>query len=160
MDSSSGLFRSFCFPDPDSNVVNWKESVAALVRTPDQISIDLYVMDENVGNWTKLYRVGISKWEGIEIVQCMSTGEFVMMFRNNLPPDFGFIFIDPETGATISMGELEAIAPVWSQSYSHVQSLICPKGMVEIGMSDKEKLMLSKRLEWLSEDFESVLRGE
>lgn len=141
--------------------LNWKDSVAALVQSPGEHPnhlVDMYVLDENDDNWTKIYTIEHA-FEGLRILQCLTTGEIVLEtwkggdFSKRVP-----YFCYPETRDHACYNVwFDYLDPLWGESYSHVESLVCVEGMEIIG-KDKNKKNKSKNwTELLSKDFESVL---
>ncbi|KAK1377100.1 hypothetical protein POM88_033293 [Heracleum sosnowskyi] len=163
---STGLHQFFRIPEPDQAfVVNWKDSVAALVHSKDRLVIDFYLMAEDVDKWTKLYSMGVAAHDDliVSIPQCMATGEIVMhSYRSLVLGDFNTSLINFETGSVTVSTEIEESSPIWHRSYSHVESLISSKGMVnmeieQVGESGEKNHVFKNSSGWLPKDFESVL---
>ncbi|KAK1367971.1 hypothetical protein POM88_034063 [Heracleum sosnowskyi] len=147
--------------------VNLRDSVAALIHSPGECPnemVDLYVLDENTAKWTKMYSIGPFAFEGLWIPQCFSTGEIVLeTWTGNKNPASSLVtyFCDPKTNLVVPNTEIEALGPLWYESFSHVESLVRIKGMVQIGKEHKDRKKtnskIKNRTEFLSKEFDSVL---
>ncbi|KAL8101639.1 hypothetical protein AgCh_033508 [Apium graveolens] len=143
--------------------LNWKDSVAALVQSPGKYPnhlVDMYVLDKNNDNWTKVYTIEHA-FEGLRILQCLTTGEIVLETwkGNNIAKRTPY-FCYPETrDHAYYNGWFDYLDPLWGESYIHIESLICVKGMETTG-KEKSKKNRSSRKNWtvsLSKDFGSGL---
>lgn len=64
------------------NPLKWKDSLALLIQSPGESpnsTVDMYVLDDNTENWTKIYTIGKHQFEGLRIPQCLAIGEIVLM---------------------------------------------------------------------------------
>ncbi|KAK1367972.1 hypothetical protein POM88_034064 [Heracleum sosnowskyi] len=173
IDPYTGLFKRVLYPKHIKNQstlvhpLNFRDSVAALIQSPGEHPnemVDLYVRDENTASWTKMYSFGPLGFERMRIPQCFSTGEIVIeaWTGNNIhaSPDQVTYIYDPEHSIVLRFKEIDTLNPFWYESYSHVESLVCVKGMVQIGKERRDKKTNPKMKDWtefLSKDFESVL---
>lgn len=151
IDPCTGLYMKVMYPQHVKNKstrvhpANLRDSVAALVQSPGEYPnqmIDLYVLDENTAKWTKMYSIGPLAFEQLQIPQCFSTGEIVLeTWRGNINHASNLVpyFCDPKTNLVLRNNEIEALDPFWKESYSHVESLVCVKGMVQIGKEHNDK---------------------
>ena len=141
------------------NPLKWKDSVATVVLFPDgdpDQMVDLYVLlDEDTSKWTKMYSLVppslISDLEGTWVPQCFSTGEIVFELSTqdpNIVQNLDHCICDPETGRVFRNNEIEALIPFWHESYSHVESLVCVEGMIQIGKEHKDKKSSPKMKNW------------
>ncbi|KAL1815162.1 putative F-box protein At4g38870 isoform X1 [Daucus carota subsp. sativus] len=178
IDPVTGLYKKLMYPSHLEkkgrgwvNPLKWKDSVAVVVLfpggDPNQM-VDLYVLlDEDTSNWTKMYSLVppslISDFEGTRVPQCFSTGEIVFTMwtqHSDIVQILDHCICDPETGRVFRNNEIKALNPIWHESYSHVESLVCVKGMIQIGKEHKVKKSSPKMKNWtefLSKEFESVL---
>lgn len=179
IDPCTGLFKKIEHPKHVRNTgtrvnpVNLRDSVAALIQSPGEYPnhmIDLYLLDENTAKWTKMYSIGPlvfhQAFERMRIPQCFSTGEIVLEMWtwdnefDQYVKDLVRFFCDPKTNLVLRNNQIEASHPYWYESYSHVESLVCVKGMVQIGKEHRDKKTNPKMKNWtefLSKEFESVL---
>ncbi|KAL1815192.1 hypothetical protein ACET3Z_017766 [Daucus carota] len=177
IDPVTGRYKSVMYPSHLQNKgrvwvnpVKWKDSVAFGVLfpagSPNQM-FDLYVLaDEDTSKWTKMYSIVppscISDLKGTRIAQCFSTGEIVFEISTqdpNIVQNVDYCICDPETSRVFRNNEIEALIPFWHESCSHVESLVCVKGMIQIGKEHKDKNISSKMdwTEFLLKEFESAL---
>ncbi|KAL8134038.1 putative F-box protein At1g53370 [Apium graveolens] len=173
IDPLTGLFK-VAYPEHIKNrstlvyPVNLKDSVAALIQSPGKHPnqmVDLYVRDENTARWTKMYSIGPLGFEGMRIPQCFSTGEIVLeTWTGNIniydSSDRVTYICDPKNSSVLLYNEIDTLRPFWFMSYSHVESLVCVKGMVQIGKERRDKKTnpnMKNWIEFLSRDFESAL---
>ncbi|KAL1815976.1 hypothetical protein ACET3Z_018550 [Daucus carota] len=172
IDPCTGSYMKVLYPQHIKNMstrvhpVNLRGSVAALIHSPGEHPnqmVDLHVLDESTAKWTKLYTIGPLIFENLQIPQCFSTGELVLeSWRGgiNCVSDLLSNFCDPKTNLVLPNKEIEVLHPFWGDSYSHVESLVCVKGMVQIGKEHNDKKTKSKTRNWtefLSKEFESAL---
>lgn len=152
IDPSTGLYKKVRCPqlvrESESvsvDLVNWKDLVAALVTYPGEHQkqmVDLYVLDENTENWTKMYSIGPFGFKGMRTPQCFCTGEIVIETWSGgcvLTSSVLSNFCDPKTSHLSYNHEVQVLYPCWYESYSHVESLLCVKGMVQIEKEHKDK---------------------
>lgn len=152
IDPCTGLYKKVRYPNfvknlrTSVNPLKWKDSLALLIQSPGENPnsiVDMYVLDESTENWTKMYTIGEHQFDGLRIPQCLSTGEIVfetwkgdILHANNRTP----YFWNPETSDNfIKKRGLATTDPLWYESYSHMESLVCVKGMEIIGKEDKNK---------------------
>ncbi|XP_017230044.1 uncharacterized protein LOC108204891 isoform X1 [Daucus carota subsp. sativus] len=174
IDPFTGLFKKILYPEHIKNghtlvhPVNLRDSVAALIQSPGELpnqTFDLYVRDEDTAKWTKMYSIGPFDFERMRIPpQCFSTGEIVLetWTGENIHDsiDRTTHICDPKNNIVFRNNEIDALQPFWFLSYSHVESLVCVKGMVQIGKERRDKKTnpkMKKWIEFLSKDFESAL---
>ncbi|XP_074362210.1 uncharacterized protein LOC141702420 [Apium graveolens] len=153
IDPCTGLFKKVLLPEHVKNqntmvqVVNLRNSVVALIHSPGEYPnqmIDLYELDDHTANWTRMYSIGPLMLETQPLVyenllapQCLNTGEIVIeTWRGtiyNYYSDMVYNFCDPNTSRVFRNNEIEELTPHWREAYMHVDSLVCLKGMVQIG---------------------------
>lgn len=140
--------------------VNYKDSVAALVLFPGQCPnsmVDLYVLDENSSDWTKIYTIGPFSFKNMSIPQCFSTGELVVntWVKDGMDDwDQNSYYCDPKTNCVFPACGFDSSIPLWSQSYSYVESLQLT------GNGDENKKVQHRKKTWtmsLPDDFKAVL---
>lgn len=149
IDPCSGLYKKVEYPEHVKNECTWvhpvkfKESVAVLIQSPGEYAnrmVDLYVLDEKAAIWTKIHAIGPLPFDGLRVPQCFNTGEIVIeTWEGDLPDDRVPFFCDPETGEILYNNAMDALLPLWYESYSHVESLVAVKGMELILKEDKKK---------------------
>lgn len=152
IDPSTGLYKRVTCPldfteseSVEVGFVNWKDFVAALVIYPGEYQnnmIDLYVLNENTEKWTKMYSIGPFGFKGMRTPQCFCTGEIVIETWSGgsvLSSAVLSNFCDPKTSHLSYNHEVQVLYPCWYESYSHVESLVCVKGMVQIETEHKDK---------------------
>ncbi|KAK1370998.1 hypothetical protein POM88_037090 [Heracleum sosnowskyi] len=176
VDPRTGLFRKVLFPEHVQNentlvhVVNLRNSVVALIHSPGEYPnqmIDLYELDDNTAKWTRMYRIGPLVLETQPLVyktlrlpQCLITGEIVLEAWSGQirASDMVYYFCDTNTSRVFRNSEIEELVPHWHESYSHVESLVCLKGMVQIGKEHIRKKTDPKNWsEYLPQDLEAAL---
>ncbi|KAK1367961.1 hypothetical protein POM88_034053 [Heracleum sosnowskyi] len=177
IDPRTGLYKKVMYPCHVENTstrvdpVKWKDSVAVLIHSPSEYPnpmVDLYVLlDENTSQWTKMYSIGPLRFghvfEHLRVPQCFCTGEIVLeTWTQNVDivQNVNRYMCDLKTGLLFRNKEIEALYPLWYNSYSHVESLVCVKGMIQIGKEHKDKKTNPKMKNWtefLSEEFELAL---
>lgn len=134
--------------------LNYRDSVAALVLSPGQCPnsmVDLYVLDQNSSDWTKIYTIGPFSFKNMCIPQCLSTGELVVKtWEENEMDDWDRnpYYCDPIANCVFPASEFHTLIPLWSQSYSHVESLIGVKGMQLTGNEDQNKKVQPRKKTW------------
>ncbi|XP_074347347.1 uncharacterized protein LOC141686196 [Apium graveolens] len=115
------------------NPVKYKESVAALVLSPGQCPnsmLALYVLNENSSDWTKIYIIGPFSFKNMSVPQCFSTGELVVKTEEEDGDlDRNLYYCDPKTNCMFPASEFDTLTPLWSQSYSYVESLVGVEGI-------------------------------
>ncbi|KAK1352632.1 hypothetical protein POM88_053063 [Heracleum sosnowskyi] len=143
--------------------VNYRDSVAALVLSPGQCPnsmVDLYMLDENSSDWTKIYTIGPFSFKIMSIPQCFRTGELVVnKWEENGDWDRNLYYCDPTTNCVFPATEFDTLIPLWSQSYSYAESLVGVKGMQLTGNEYKIKKVQAGKKTWtisLPDDFEAV----
>ncbi|KAL8107377.1 F-box/LRR-repeat protein At2g43260-like [Apium graveolens] len=173
IDPYTGLFKNIPYPKHFKNQstlvhpLNLRNSVAALIQSPGEHPnqmVDLYVRDENTASWTKMYSIGPLGFERMRIPQCFSTGEIVLetWTGNNIhasPNQINYI-CDPKNSSVLRFNDMDTLNPFWYESFSHVESLVCVNGMVQIGKERRDKTTNPKMKDWtefLPKDFQSVL---
>ncbi|KAL8107374.1 putative F-box protein At1g46984 [Apium graveolens] len=177
IDPLTGFYKKVMYPTYVKNKctaaypVKWKDSVAILIHSPGEYPnqiIDLYVLlNENTSEWTKMYSIGPLNFdhvfERLQIPQAFSTGEIVLETwtqSKDIVQSVDRYICDPKTDLVFCNKEIEALNPAWYESYSHVESLVWVKGMVQIGKEHKDKKTSPKMKNWtefLSKEFESAL---
>ncbi|KAK1367968.1 hypothetical protein POM88_034060 [Heracleum sosnowskyi] len=164
IDPCTGLYKKVMYPHHVKNKSTWvhpvnmRDSVAAVIQFPGEYPsgmIDLYLLDENNNKWTKMYSIWpLSSghvFERLRIPQCFSTGEIVIetwIGNENNSSDLFLGICDPRTNVVHHNNEIEELNPYWYESYSHVESLVCVKGMVQIGKEHKDKRDNLKTKNW------------
>lgn len=164
IDPCIGLFKKVMYPHhlknkrTRVNPVNMRDSVAAVIQFPGEYPnrmIDLYVLDENNDKWTKMYSIWpLSSrhiFKHLRIPQCFSTGEIVIEAwtgNQNSVSDLFHGICDPRTNLVHHNNAIEDEDPYWYESYSHVESLVRVKGMVQTGKEHKVKKANSKMGNW------------
>ncbi|KAK1372633.1 hypothetical protein POM88_028826 [Heracleum sosnowskyi] len=157
IDPCSGLYKKVEYPDHVKNEctlvhpVKLKDFVVVLIQSPGEYAnpmVDLYVLDVKASVWTKLHTIGPLPFDGLRIHRCFNTGEIVLeTWEGDLPADRVPFFCDPETGDVLYNNAMDALLPLWYESYSHVESLVAVKGMELISKEGKtkEKTKLRKK---------------
>lgn len=172
IDPRTGMHREIPYPDyvknqrTDAHPVNLLDSISLLIYSPGQDPnhlVDVYVLDETCGQWTKKYTTQPIVAEGLRLPQCLTTGQIVVETWEGGDSDHRCTFFyDPSTSRLSA--KFDASNTLWYQSYSHVESLVCLKGMEPLekeAKEDKKKKKKPKTKNWdgfLSEGFELVLR--
>ncbi|KAK1367963.1 hypothetical protein POM88_034055 [Heracleum sosnowskyi] len=178
IDPCTGLYKKIEHPKhvrnewTGVNPVKLRDSVAALIQFPGEYPnnvIDLYLLDENTAKWTKMYSIGPlvfgQVFDYVRIPQCFGTGEIIIetwtwgMDQDHVTDLVQNIY-DPKTKLVLRNNQIQAVHPCWYDSYSHVESLVCIKGMVQIGKEHRDKKTNPKMKNWtefLSKEFDSVL---
>lgn len=150
LDPCTGSYKKVWYPRHVKNVstrvnpLKWKDSLALLIQSPGESpnsTVDMYGLDMNTENWTKIYTIVEHQFEGLRIPQCLATGEIVLetwkgyfLHAKRTP-----YFWNPETSDSfIKKRGFATIVPLWYESYTHVESLVSVKGMVIIGKEDKK----------------------
>lgn len=165
IDPCTGSFKKVRYPEYVMNErtrvhpTRLKDSVAALIQYPSndcqQIMVDLYVLNEKAASWTKMKNIrplpshelrtkmniiGPLPSHELRIPQCFNTGEIVLeTWKGDIQDAVRFpFFCDPATGVVRPNKALNALQPIWDESYSHVESLVTVKGMERIVKEEKE----------------------
>ena len=83
-------------------------------------------------------------FERMQIPQCFSTGEIVLetwtYTDHDHVTDLVHNFFEPNTNLNFHNNQIESMHPYWYESYSHVESLVCVQGMVQIGKEHRDKM--------------------
>lgn len=90
-------------------------------------------------------------FEHLQIPQSFSTGEIVLeTWTQNVDivENVERYFCDPKTYLVFCNKDIEALSPAWYESYSHVESLVWVKGMIQIGKEHKDKKKNPKMKNW------------
>lgn len=156
----TGLYKKVIFPEyvrndsTSAHIVNLRDSVTAVILSPGEHSnklVDLYVLDENTAEWTRMYSIGPLEFETLRAPQCLSTGEIVIVpWTGNIHQALHKVykFCDPETSRVFCNEENQELDPYWHESYTYVESLVCLKGMVQIGKERRNKKADPKMNNW------------
>ncbi|KAK1372475.1 hypothetical protein POM88_028668 [Heracleum sosnowskyi] len=175
VDPCTGSFKKVLYPEYVKNQstyvhpLNWKDSLAILIQSPGEHPnpiVDMYWLDEKSEIWTKIYTMGpyycFEGEYGFRIPQSLTTGEIVIeAWKGTCLNQRTPYFWSPKISeSVIYVSEFDTLRPLWYESYSHVESLVCVKGMELIGKEDKNKKKTKRAKNWtelLSKDFESLL---
>ena len=109
--------------------------------------------DEDIAKWTEMYSIGPFDFEGMRIPPpCFSTGEILLetWTGENIHDsiDRTTYICDPKIINVLRYNEIVTLQPFWFLSYSHVESLVCVKGMVQIGKERRDKNTSPKMKKW------------
>lgn len=159
IDPSTGLYKKVKYPQHDKgtdsvHAVNWKDLVTALVTKPgeyDSQMVDLYVLDENTDEWTKMYSIGPLGFKALRTPQCFCTGEIVVETwagGSVLTSAVTSYFCDPKSSHLSHNHEVQVLYPCWYESYCHIESLVRVKGMVQIEKEHKHKKTDPRVKDW------------
>ncbi|KAK1367512.1 hypothetical protein POM88_033604 [Heracleum sosnowskyi] len=142
IDPCTGSCSRFRYPDHGKDyvvsIVKLRDVVAALVPSSVQNNVlNLYHLDENSGSWTLMNCVGPLDNRITYAPQCLSTGEIVLVTWKHGLGEVTY-FWDPDTNRLLCNREIEDLEVCWYRAYSHVESLVCIEGMVQIGKEHRE----------------------
>lgn len=110
----------------------------------------MYVLDETCGQWIKKYTTQPIVAEGLRLPQCLTTGQIVVETWERGDSDHRSTFFYDPSICCLS-AKFDASNTLWYQSYSHVESLVCLKGMEPLekeAKEDKKKKKKPKKKNW------------